>query len=92
MVEALKKAKASASHAWCRRTMKRETSIALLIFWAIITTKLFWLTDVAIINALNGIYGIATPTIFMFVTAAFGFDAYAKQLKNRQSSGQNHDE
>jgi len=92
MVETIKKTKSSVSHAWCKRTMKRETSIALLIFWAVITTKLFWLTEVEIIVALNGIYGIVTPTIFMFVTAAFGFDAYTKQIRNRQSSGQNDED
>lgn len=61
--------------------MKRETAVALLGLWSIITLKLFWLTDVNVINALNGIYGILTPTVFMFATAAFGLDAYAKQIR-----------
>lgn len=65
--------------------MKRELAVALLMFWAIITAKVFWITDVSLINALTGIYGIVTPTIFMFVTAAFGFDAYVKQIKQNGS-------
>lgn len=86
MVEVVKKVKRSTAHAWCSRTMKREVAIALLIFWAIITTKVFWTTSVELINALTGIYGIVTPTIFMFVTAAFGFDAFAKQIRGNSSN------
>lgn len=63
--------------------MKRETAVALLIFWGLITIKIFWQSDVGVINALTGVYAIATPAIFTFVTAVFGFDAYAKQIKNK---------
>lgn len=80
---ALKRTGAACARAWVTKTMKREISVALLLLWSVITIKLFWLTDVTLINALTGIYGIATPTIFMFAAAAFGFDAWAKQIKTQ---------
>ena len=86
----VKRARIAADLAWKNRSMKRETSIALLIFWAVLTAKLFWMTDVALVNALAGIYGILTPTIFMFAMAAFGFDAYVKQIYRHSQNNRNN--
>lgn len=88
MIQGVKTAGKKCSAAWRSRTMKREVALGLLMFWCLISYKVFWTTDVQIINALTGIYGIATPSIFAFVTAVFGFDAYAKQIKKTASEGQ----
>jgi uncharacterized membrane protein YkgB len=75
---------------WEERTYKREIAVLGLGVWLVLTliTTLRFLIippDVATLNAMgtafNPIYTIATTMIFVFAGAAFGIDAYAKQIK-----------
>lgn len=67
---------------WMHRTFKREVAVGLLIFWCIITGRIFWGFDVATITAIAGVYATASTMVGTFALAAFGFDAYAKQVAN----------
>lgn len=72
------------------KTYKREIATAGLGVWFLLTTiatfrYLIFPPDVATLNAMGtafgGVYTIATTMIFVFAGAAFGIDAYAKQIK-----------
>lgn len=72
-------AKIAISNSWSKRTFKRETAVILLIFWAVLTLKLFFWSNEALIGALGTAYGTATTLVGMFVMGAFGLDALFKQ-------------
>ncbi len=76
--------------AWKERTFKREGAVILLALWLVLTLAsvarfLVWYPDAATLGAMGAawgpIYATATTMIFLFAGAAFGVDAYAKQLK-----------
>lgn len=71
----------TAFKAWVlEKTFKREVAIAVLLFWFIITVRVFWFTDHNAIRALDSAYGTVTTTIWMYVVAAFGMDWVSKQM------------
>jgi len=72
---------ATVAKTWEERTYKREASVFLLLVWSIITGKLFFWSDVGQIGALGVIYSTATTFVGAFSMAAFGFDAYVKQVQ-----------
>lgn len=81
----------SIRHRWDERTFKREIAVLGLTFWlllSVIATLRFLIVppaDVVMLTAMgtafSSIYTIATTMIFVFAGAAFGIDAYAKQIK-----------
>ena len=81
----------STGQKWEERTFKREIAVCGLLVWSLLTvvvTLRFLIippTDVAMLtamgNAYSSVYTIATTMIFVFAGAAFGIDAYAKQIK-----------
>lgn len=71
---------------WLKRTYKREVALLLIVFWIVITSKLFFWSSESLINALMTVYGTSTTMIGMFAAAAFGFDAYIKQFVPCQES------
>jgi len=68
-------------NSWVDRSFKREMASILLMFWGVITVKLFFWSTETMVTALIGAYGTASTLVGMFAMAAFGFDAYIKQLK-----------
>lgn len=76
--------------AWTHRTFKREGAVILLAVWLLLTLAsafrfLVAYPDAAVLAAMGAawgpVYATATTMIFLFAGAAFGMDAYAKQLK-----------
>ena len=65
---------------WLNRTFKREVAMGLLVFWGVITWRIVFHFDVAQMGAIGAIYGTASTMVGTFALAAFGFDAYAKQV------------
>lgn len=90
-IEARRAARRTMRDDWEQRTYKREIAVCGLIIWfllSVIATLRFLIippTDVAMLtamgNAFSSIYTIATTMIFVFAGAAFGIDAYTKQIK-----------
>ena len=79
---------------WEEKTFKRETAMIGLAVWFVMTviaTTTFLILPffstidavklTAMGSAFGNIYTIATTMIFVFAGAAFGVDAYAKQIK-----------
>lgn len=66
-----------------KKTFKREVASALLIFWFILTWKLWHQTDPEIVEALTPAHASITPMILLFAAAAFGVDAAVKYLQGR---------
>lgn len=66
---------------WLHRTFKREVAAGLLVFWCVITWRIVFYFDVAMITAVAGVYATASTMVGTFALAAFGFDAYAKQVQ-----------
>lgn len=64
-----------------RRTFKRELASGLLVFWALMTIRLFWWAEAGMVDALGAAYGAMTLAVFGFAAGAFGLDCYAKQIK-----------
>lgn len=71
---------------WRKSTFKRELAIIAFLLWAVITVWVFRSTDVAIIGALNPIYGTMSTAVWLFIMSAFGMDFAAKQWSNRTVS------
>lgn len=72
----------SMSIGWTERTFKREAAVVLLLFWCALTGRMFFFPiAVEMVSALGTAYGAATTMIFLFAGAAFGVDAYVKQIK-----------
>ena len=69
------------SENWLHRTFKREVATALLVFWCVVTWRIVWYFDVSQMGAIGAIYGTASTMVGTFALAAFGFDAYAKQVQ-----------
>lgn len=63
-----------------RKTFKRELAMAVLIFWFVITVRVFWYLDKDTVRALDTAYGMLSTTIWLFVAAAFGMDWASKQM------------
>jgi hypothetical protein len=67
---------------WSAKTWKREVASLMLFVWCTITLRLFiWPATNEFLAAVTGIYGILTPAVFAFAGAAFGFDAWVKQMR-----------
>jgi len=69
---------------WAIRSFKRELAVIAFFFWMAISIKVFWMTEVALINALASAYGTASMSVWLYVAAAFGLDYYSK-IGNPQS-------
>lgn len=65
---------------WNRKSYKREASVAMTVFWMILTVKVFFFATPELIAALNMVYSTVTTLIGAIIMAAFGLDAYAKQI------------
>jgi small neutral amino acid transporter SnatA (MarC family) len=52
----------------------------LLVFWLVWTTFLLMVAPLDRMIGSTGIYSVVTTAIFAFAMAAFGFDAYTKQM------------
>lgn len=63
------------------KTFKRELAVAMLAFWTVVTYRVFWELDAEMIGALGTAYGTASTSIWLYVAAAFGIDAWAKQVR-----------
>ena len=71
----------TAFKAWViEKTFKRELAVLVLLFWFIITIRVFWFTPTSDIRALDSAYGTVTTTIWLYVVAAFGMDWASKQM------------
>lgn len=64
---------------WTGRSFKREIGVAVLLFWCVLTVKVFWGLDASMVGALSSAYGTASMSIWAYVLGAFGLDAYFKQ-------------
>lgn len=62
------------------KTFKREVAIGALVFWALVTVRVFWQLTVQEANALASVYGTLTTTVWLFAAGAFGIDCVAKQM------------
>lgn len=63
-----------------RRTFKREVAVACLVILFGITGYSIFSDDPALVEARLQAVGMLAMPILLFVTAAFGLDAAAKQL------------
>lgn len=70
---------------WRDRTFKREIAVMALLFWAVLTLRVFWFADAILIGALGTAYGTASTSIWLYVAAAFGMDAFSKQIRREES-------
>ena len=66
---------------WQRKSFKREIASAALLFWALITIRVFFGLPVDLVTALNGAYGSLSFSVWTFALGAFGLDAYLKREK-----------
>lgn len=62
------------------KTFKREVALAGLLFWAVVTVRVFWYMDVHEANALAAVYGTMSTTVWLFAAGSFGIDCVAKQM------------
>jgi len=74
------------SNSWSRRSFKREVALAAFAVWVVLTYKVFWATDVTVINALNAPYGTASMSIWLYIMAAFGLDSVTRSMMGGQSN------
>ena len=64
-----------------KKTFKRETALLGLIFWAMLTGRVFWGIAPEHVDAYQGMYGAVTSATWLFAGAAFGLDQFAKKWK-----------
>jgi len=64
-----------------KKSGKRETALALLIFWMGLTFHLWFFVDDESVAEYEAIYSTITAAIFVFVGGAFGLHAYLTQSK-----------
>lgn len=61
-----------------QKTFKREVGVIALIFWGVITYRVFWSLGIEHIRALESAYGVASTAIWLYVASAYGLDAFMK--------------
>lgn len=54
------------------KSWKREIAAAALLFWQMVTIKMFWFASVEQITALSVHYTSITSTVWLFAGAVFG--------------------
>lgn len=72
----------STPRSWAQKTFKRELAYLALAFWAIVSIRIFWFLPVDFIRALDSAYGMLSSTIWLYTAAAFGMDAFSKQIQD----------
>lgn len=64
-----------------RKTLKREISLLMLLFWIVLTSYVFFSAELDRIKVLDAAYSVATLSIWLFVAQAFGMDWYSQQFR-----------
>lgn len=68
------------------KSFKREVAVVALLFWVVLSYRVFWHPDVRFIEALAAPYGTVSTTVWLYVAAAFGMDALIKSMPMPQQA------
>lgn len=63
------------------KSLKREVAFGCLVFWMVLTHRLFWAIDPAHVGVYTGPYGAVTFSVFGVVAGAFGLQHLTKDKK-----------
>lgn len=85
----VKAATAFVCEGWSKRTFKREIAALAILFWSVLTIRIFWFADTELIGALGTAYGTASTSIWLYTMGAFGMDAYTKS-RNQPAATPNY--